>query len=276
MTDQSDPLARIADSLERLAPVRRAASDWLSHPAYIWAAEGVRPVRELAALPLGRLIGIERQKAEVCENLARHAAGAAAHDLLLWGARGMGKSALLHAAVADRQAQDGGERLALVQLDLAGLSALPALFDDIAGVSRRFVLFIDDLAFEQRDHAALRGLRSALEGSLEPRPANVRLAVTTNHRAILARDGRDQAEPLHDRDMLDDMLALADRFGLRLGFHPCDREGYLAIARAHAKPLGLAVDETEALAWSRRQGQMSGRTAWQYVVELAGRAGRSL
>lgn len=272
MSDQGDPLARIAEALERLAPATYKTPDWLSAPAYGWSAKGVRTIPHIDALPLDHLIGIDRQKAEVCQNIARHAAGFAAHDMLLWGARGTGKSALLRAAVASEQTKSA--KLALVQLDLASLEALPGLFDALRMVERQFLLFIDDLAFDDRDHAALRSLRSALEGSLDPRPANVRLAVTTNHRSILARGAQDQADPLHERDRMDDTLALADRFGIRLGFHPFDRDGYLAIVRAHAAPLGLEIEEDEALAWSRRQGQLSGRSARQFVTELAGRSGK--
>lgn len=275
MTDQGDPLARIADALERLAPCVPAEIDWTRHPAYFWHGGQVRQVDTLDALPLNRLKGIDRQKQAVVENIARHANGAAAHDMLLWGARGMGKSALLRAAVADSQAADPG-RLALIQLELASLSALPDLFAALEPLDRRFVLYLDDLAFDHSDDAMLRHLRSALEGSLAPRPANIRLAVTSNHRAILARDEGDQAGPLHERDRLDDTLALADRFGLRLGFHPCDKADYLSIAAAHAEAFGLEYSEDEALTWSRARGPLSGRSAWQFVVELAGRAGKAI
>jgi predicted AAA+ superfamily ATPase len=195
--------------------------------------------------------------------------------MLLWGARGMGKSALLRASVAAAQAESPG-RLGLIELDLAGLPALPDLFAAIGGIDRNFVLYLDDLAFDHGNDAALRHLRSALEGSLAPRPANIRLAVTSNHRAILARDERDQAGALHERDRMDDSLALADRFGLRLGFHPCNQEEYLAIVAAHAVPLGLSWDDAEALSWSRERGPLSGRSAWQFVVEKAGRAGKQV
>lgn len=275
MADQGDPLARIADALEQMAPSHNSSTDWLASPGYVWSARQVRPVDEIAALPLDRLKGIDRQKQAVTENIARHASGAAAHDMLLWGARGMGKSALLRSAVASVQSEDRG-RLALVQLDLASLGSLPALFDAVDAVERQFLLYLDDLAFDHSDDSTLRNLRSALEGSLSPRPANVRLAVTSNHRAILARDGGDQADPLQERDRMDDSLALADRFGLRLGFHPCDKDTYLAIVAAHAEPAGLAFDADEALEWSRARGPLSGRSAWQYVVEIAGRAGKSL
>ncbi|WP_284123870.1 DUF815 domain-containing protein [Parerythrobacter aestuarii] len=275
MTDQGDPLARIADALERLSPAPGPETDWRLSPGYVWSNGEVRPVETIIALPLDRLKGIERQKQVVVENVARHARGAAAHDMLLWGARGMGKSALLRSAVAAIQ-HDTSERLALVQLDVASLTQLPTLFDAIGGIDRRFLLYLDDLAFDRSDEAALRNLRSALEGSLCPRPDNVRLAVTSNHRAILARDSSDQADPLQERDRMDDSLALADRFGLRLGFHPCDKDTYLAIVAAHADPAGLAFDADEALEWSRARGPLSGRSAWQYVVEIAGRAGKSV
>lgn len=273
MSHDQDPLTRIADALERMAPGLPAFVDWSAHPAYMWHAGHVRVVERLEALPLDRLKGIDRQKQAMVENVARHAHGHAAHDMLLWGARGMGKSALLRASVAAAQAENPG-RLGLIELDLAGLPALPDLFAAIGGIDRNFVLYLDDLAFDHGNDAALRNLRSALEGSLAPRPANIRLAVTSNHRAILARDERDQSGPLHERDRIDDSLALADRFGLRLGFHPCSQEEYLAIVAAHAVPLELAWDDAEALSWSRERGPLSGRSAWQFVVEKAGRAGK--
>ena len=275
MSDQGEPLARIADALERLSPAVPASGDWTDFPAYAWHGGQVRAVSRIAALPLDRLRGIDRQKQAVVENVARLASGFAAHDMLLWGARGMGKSALLRSAVAAEQAGDVG-RLALVQIDLQSLSALPELFDVLEHVDRQFLLYFDDLAFDHGDDSLLRQLRSALEGSLAPRPANIRLAVTSNHRAILARDDGDQAGPLHDRDRMDDSLALADRFGLRLGFHPCSQDDYLAIVAAHAGPLGLEWAEDEALTWSRARGPLSGRSAWQFVVEIAGRDGKSL
>ena len=186
MSDQGDPLARIAAALERMAPGPPAYFDWTAHPAYFWHAGEVHAVAQVDALPLDRLKGIDRQKQVVCENVARHAAGAASHDMLLWGARGMGKSALLRAAVVEEQRSNQAS-LALIQLDLGSLAALPELFEAIGSVDRRFLLYLDDLAFDHGDDAVLRHLRSALEGSLAPRPANVRLAVTSNHRAILAR-----------------------------------------------------------------------------------------
>ena len=275
MADQGDPLARIADALERLAPCVPAAIDWTSHPAYVWHGGQVRPVAEIEAIPLDRLKGIDWQKQAVTRNVARIAAGHAAHDMLLWGARGMGKSALLRSAVVAEQAS-GPERLALIQLDAESLAALPDLFDILSALERNFLLYLDDLAFDQGDNRSLRHLRSALEGSLAPRPANVRLAVTSNHRAILVREQDDQASPLHERDRMDDTLALADRFGLKLGFHPCDKDDYLAIVAAHADAHGLDWDEGEALEWSRSRGPLSGRSAWQFVVEIAGRAGKSI
>ncbi len=275
MEDQGDPLARIAAALERIAPGAPSKREWARHPAYFWHAGEVRSVDAIDALPLERLKGIEKQKAAVAENIARHAAGAASHDMLLWGARGMGKSALLRAVVAVEQARDPA-RLALIQLDSSSLAALPELFAALGTLDRRFILYLDDLAFDHGDDAMLRHVRSALEGSLSPRPANIRLAVTSNHRAILARDEGDQSGPLHERDRMDDTLALADRFGLRLGFHPCSQTDYLAIVAAHAEPRGLEWSEEEALEWSRARGPLSGRSAWQFVVEIAGRAGKAL
>lgn len=276
MTAADEALARIARAIESLAPTLHSEADWRASPAYSWSVDAVRVIPQLDALPLDRLVGIDRHKLAVCENIARHAQGFAAHDMLLWGSRGTGKSALVRAAVHDWQQRDETAGLALLQLDPEGTHDLPRLFDVLRGIERRFLVFIDDLAFDRSEGRSLRMLRSVLDGGIDPRPGNVRLAVTTNLRAMLEREAADQAEPLHGRDRTEDALALADRFGLRLGFHPFDQASYLAIVRAHAAPLEIAIDEEEALAWSRRQGQLSGRSALQFVTELAGRAGKNL
>ncbi len=247
--------------------------DWTACPAYVWDGAEGRGIAEIDALPLARLIGIDRQKQRVVENVERLARGHAAHDMLLWGARGMGKSALLRAAMV--AAQDRHEHSpALVQVGSAALETLPALFRLLAGVERRFLVFIDDLGFDDDDTLGPRRLRSWLEGGVEARPGNVRLAVTSNRRAILARQLSEQDDPVNPRDVVDDRLALADRFGIALGFHACDKATYLEIVRAHAEAYGLDWSEEGAMDWANERGARSGRTAWQYVTELAGRAGK--
>lgn len=275
MTDQGDPLARIADALERLAPAPATAPDWLGAPAYVWDGTAPRAVAALEAPALAQLRGIDQQKAAVTDNVLRLAHGYAAHDMLLWGARGMGKSALTRAAVMAAQAQLPG-RLALVQAGTDALPGLAALFAVLGGIDRNFLVFIDDLGFADDDSIGPRHLRSWLEGGVEARPANVRLAVTSNRRAIVPRNASEQDDPINPRDVVDDKLALADRFGLSLGFHACNQDDYLAIIGGYAAELGLDWEERDALEWSRRRGARSGRTAWQFVTELAGRAGRQL
>ncbi|WP_309753284.1 DUF815 domain-containing protein [Novosphingobium sp.] len=270
----SDPLERIAAALERLSPPQPGAADWLSAPAYVWDA-APRAVEAIAAPALALLQGIDPQKALVTENVARLAAGHAAHDMLLWGARGMGKSALLRAAVRAAQEADPA-KIALVQVAPEALNGLSGLFTALGKVDRRFLVFIDDLGFEDGDSAGPRALRSWLEGGVEARPANVRLAVTSNRRAIVPRHLSEQDDPINPRDAVDDKLALADRFGLSIGFHACSQDEYLAIVAGYAAALGLAFDESAALEWAKRRGARSGRVAWQFVTELAGRAGRAL
>jgi predicted AAA+ superfamily ATPase len=271
----SDSLERIAAALERLAPPAPPATDWDAHPGYVWDHAGVRAVPRIEAPPLALLRGIDAQKDAVTGNVERLASGAAAHDMLLWGARGMGKSALLRAAVSATQAEHPGT-LALVQAAPDALASLPALFAALRTSERRFLVFLDDLGFENGDALEARHLRSWLEGGVEARPANVRLAVTSNRRAILERTMSEQDDPINPRDAVDDKLALADRFGLSLGFHACSQDDYLAIVGGYAAELDLAWDATGALEWSKRRGSRSGRVAWQYVTELAGRAGKSL
>ena len=276
MSDRDrDPLDRIAAALERLAPPPVVRTDWLAAPGYVHAAGGTRAVARIDAPRLALLRGIEAQKAAVVANVARLAAGAAAHDMLLWGARGMGKSALLRAAVAAAQTS-APQRLALVQVAPDALAGLPLLLEALRAVERRFLVFVDDLGFEAGDAQAARALRSWLEGGVEARPGNVRLAVTSNRRAIVERHLSEQDDPINPRDAIDDKLALADRFGLSLGFHACSQDDYLAIVAGYAGANGLAWDEAEALNWSKRRGSRSGRVAWQFVTELAGRAGKPL
>ncbi len=274
MEDQAQLLARIAAALESLAPLQQEQPDWLASPAYVWTGSTARPVSQIEAPALDLLRGIDRQKASVVQNVTRLAAGAAAHDMLLWGARGMGKSALLRAAVASAQAVGGS--IALVQVGTDAVASLPALFAGLKGIERNFLVFIDDLGFAEGDDATPRHLRSWLDGGVEARPANVRLAVTSNRRAILPRHSAEQDDPINPRDAVDDNLALADRFGLSLGFHNASQDDYLAILRGYAAEYGLELDEHEALEWAKRRGARSGRIAWHYISELAGRAGLRL
>ncbi|MCW1401445.1 ATP-binding protein [Novosphingobium sp. MW5] len=268
-------LERIALALERLAPSARAATDWLACPAYVWDGGSARPVERLEAPALALLRGVDQQKHAVVDNVLRHAAGHAAHDMLLWGSRGMGKSALIRSAIRGAQDSDPAA-IALVQVAPDALSGLAALFGELGKVQRRFVVYIDDLGFEDGDSTGPRQLRSWLEGGVEARPDNVRIAVTANRRAIVSRHMSEQDDPINPRDVVDDRLALADRFGLSIGFHNCSQDDYLDIIRGYAEALGLSFEELDALEWSKRRGARSGRVAWHYVTELAGRAGRPL
>lgn len=273
MDSQDDMLARIAAAMERLAPPPATSAGWSDAPAFMWDG-AARPVERIEAPALGLLRGIERQKSQVVSNVARLAQGHAAHDMLLWGARGMGKSALVRASVAAAQ-QEGGA-IALVQVGSSALDTLGTLFRQLAGQQRNFLVFVDDLGFAEGDSTAPRLWRSWLDGGVEARPASVRLAVTSNRRAILPRHGVEQDDPLNPRDAVDDNLALADRFGLALGFHACTQDEYLDIVRGYAAKYDLILDEQEALGWAKQRGARSGRVAWHYIVELAGRAGKAL
>jgi predicted AAA+ superfamily ATPase len=268
----TDPILRIAEALERLSPPSPAPADPLAHPAYVWRGDALSATREFAAPPLDRLRNIDAQKTALLANLERLANGAAAHDALLWGARGTGKSALVKSAVSHIQASGGN--LALVEVVTTHLDTLPALFAAIATLPRAYVLFIDDLGFDAAGDA--RALRSMLEGGAEARPANARLIVTSNRRHLVPRDIAEQESAINPRDAVDDQLALADRFGLSLGFHVIDQDAYLSIVRGYAETFDLPFDATEAVGWATRRGSRSGRVAWHYIVDLAGRSGKSL
>lgn len=275
LSTRRDPMERIADALERLSPPPAVSADWLTDPAYVWAQNRVRGIPVLDAPPLSLLRGIDSQKDRVVGNVARLAAGHAAHDMLLWGSRGMGKSALLRAAIRAAQDRDPAS-IALVQVAQDALPQVADLFATLGTIERRFLVFVDDLGFEENDGSGPRLLRSWLEGGVEARPGNVRLAVTSNRRAIVSRTMSEQDDPINPRDAVDDRLALADRFGLSIGFHNCSQDDYLAIIAGYAKEYELPWEEADALEWAKRRGARSGRVAWQYVVELAGRAGKAV
>jgi predicted AAA+ superfamily ATPase len=273
MTSDTDQiLYRIADALDRIAPPPVAAPDLNLHPAYHWNGTTLSAVANFAPLPVDLIIGVDRQRSAITENTRRHANGFAAHDVLLWGARGMGKSALVKSVVAALQSK--GQPIALVEATADHAATLPALFAVLASETRRFILFIDDIAFDG-DDATPRQLRSMLEGGAEARPANVRLYVTSNRRNIVDRSAAEN-EAINGRDIADDKLALADRFGLKLGFQYPDQAGFLAMVAAYAAHFKLAWDAPDALAFAHERGGRSGRIAWHYAVELAGRTGSAV
>lgn len=266
----TDALERIAAALERIAPPAAPDADPLMHPAYVWRDNGLVAARNFAPLPLDLLLGVEAQKAALLADFERLASGFAAQDVLLWGSRGAGKSALVKSVVAAVQA--AGKPIALIEV--ARMDGLRSLFDRIAGLPRAFVLFLDDLGFDVAADA--RALRSLLQGGAEARPINARLVVTANRRHLVPRDISEQESAINPRDSIDDHMALADRFGLSLGFHVVDQDGYLAIVRAYADRFGLPFDADEAVGWATRRGGRSGRVAWHYITDLAGRKGVAL
>ncbi len=266
-------LQRIADALERLSPLPSSSADISSGPAFYWAGDTIQVIENFAPIALDLLTGIDDQKARLLENCKRLASGFAAHDVLLWGSRGMGKSALAKSVI--REMHEARTDIAMVEASADMLETLPDLFAILGKTNRPFVLFIDDIGFEE-DSAAPRLLRSMLEGGAAARPANVRLYVTSNRRHIVPRHMAEQDDPINPRDVIDDKLALSDRFGLRLGFHAASQEDYLAMISRYTEVHALEFDREDALLWAKQRGSRSGRVAWQYVVELAGRAGKPI
>lgn len=267
-------LTRIAEALERLAPPPALSADLHAFAAYVWDGRAIHAVDAFAPVDYALLAGIDAQKGALLDNSRRHAAGHAAHDVLLWGARGTGKSATVASVVGLLQQQ--GHDIALLQCAIDELGSLPALFSLLRGTTRPFVLFLDDLGFDEQGVGGARALRSLLQGGTAARPANVRLYVTSNRRHIVPRHLSEQDDPVNPRDVVDDKMALSDRFGLSLGFHALDQDAYVAIVGGYAAKLGLAFDRQEAVAWATQRGSRSGRVAWQYVVELAGRNGLTI
>ncbi len=278
MEELAHALARIAEALERLAPPDPAPPDLTRAQAFLWRAHSgaFAPIAAPERLPLDLLKGVDRQRDALIANTLRFAAGHPANNALLWGARGTGKSALVKAVHAAAAAAHPD--LKLVEIAREDTASLPALLAAATGLRERLVLFIDDLSFTP-DEEGLKALKPVLEGGVAGRPANVILYATSNRRHLVARDARENLpDDLLWADAAEERLSLADRFGLWLGFHAMDQALYLEIVAAYAQRFGLATPDLEAraLAWSRQRGARSGRTAWQFILDLAARLDRPI
>jgi predicted AAA+ superfamily ATPase len=279
-------LQRIADALERLAPAGGAVNDLGGADAFVWHAdrEWLEPVPAVNRVPIGLLRGIDRVRDILVENTARFAAGLPANNVLLWGARGTGKSALVkaaHAAVNEARPERCPGALALIEIHREDIPSLPRLLSLVRDSGRRCVLFCDDLSFDQND-TSYKSLKAVLEGGIEGRPANVVLYATSNRRHLMPRDmiENERSTAINPAEAVEEKVSLSDRFGLWLGFHNLDQETYLAIVRGYAAHYGLALPEdrlrAEASEWSITRGSRSGRVAWQFIQDLAGRLGKPL
>ncbi len=287
MTDAPDLaplLARIADALERIAPPARAGVDLAAADAFVWTAAGRRlqPVPRVNRVALDLLHGIDRVRDILLDNTTRFARGLPANNALLWGARGMGKSSLVKAVHAAVNAARAGERpLKLVEIHREDIETLPDLMGLIRPDPHRVVLFCDDLSFDA-DDTSYKSLKAVLEGGIEGRPENVLFYATSNRRHLLPRDmmENERSTAINPGEAVEEKVSLSDRFGLWLGFHKCSQDEYLDMVFGYANHLGLdedkAVIRAEALEWATTRGSRSGRTAWQYIQDLAGRLGKQI
>jgi uncharacterized protein len=282
--NSADVLRRIADALERLAPPAPAAPNFDMSEAFIWRAERgtLAPVARVNRVDLKLLRGVDRVRDLLVENTERFARGLPANNALLWGARGMGKSSLVKAAHAAINRESGVEgRLKLVEIHREDIEGLPALMILLRDAPYRFIVFCDDLSFDAGD-ASYKSLKAALEGGVEGRPANVLFYATSNRRHLLPRDmmENERSSAINPGEAVEEKVSLSDRFGLWLGFHHCSQDDYLAMVRGYAEHYGLdspeAEIEAQALEWATTRGSRSGRTAWQFIQDLAGRLGKSL
>jgi predicted AAA+ superfamily ATPase len=276
----AENLARIAEALERLAPVAPPAPDFAAAEAFVWRAEGARfhPVAKVNRVDLSLLEGVKLQRDILFANTERFARGLPANNALLWGARGMGKSSLVkavHGALA------GAGRLKLVEIHREDIEALPDLLGALAGQPYQFIVFCDDLSFDGPE-TSYKALKTALEGGVEGRPENVIFFATSNRRHLMPRDmvENEAADAIHGKEAVEEKVSLSDRFGLWIGFHNCSQDDYLAMVFGYVRHYGLDAPEAEiraqALEWAMIRGARSGRVAWQFVTDLAGRLGKTL
>jgi uncharacterized protein len=280
-----DVLERIASALERIAPSPPRAPDFKTADAYIWHPSGraLVPVPRVNRVDMSLLKGIDRMRDILVENTERFARGLPANNALLWGARGMGKSSLVKAAHAAVNAGLGAEAgsLKLVEIHREDIESLPDLMTLLRGVPYRFLVFCDDLSFDAQD-TSYKSLKAVLEGGIEGRPDNVILYATSNRRHLLSRDmiENERSSAINPGEAVEEKVSLSDRFGLWLGFHRCSQDEFLAMVEGYVNYYGVPINaETlrrEALEWATTRGSRSGRVAWQYVQDVAGRLGVTL
>jgi predicted AAA+ superfamily ATPase len=277
-------LRRLAEALERLAPPPATAPDFESAEAFVWRAERatLAAVKQVNRVDLSLLRGVDRVRDLLVENTERFARGLPANNALLWGARGMGKSSLVKAAHASINRETGVDgTLKLVEIHREDIEGLPTLMGLMRDAPYRFIVFCDDLSFDAGD-ASYKSLKAALDGGIEGRPANVIFYATSNRRHLLPRDmmENERSSAINPGEAVEEKVSLSDRFGLWLGFHHCSQDDYLAMVHGYAKHFGLDAPQAEmehdALEWATTRGARSGRTAWQFIQDLAGRMGKRL
>jgi uncharacterized protein len=275
--------ARMASALERLAPPVHPVADLPAHGAFVWHANGLwlEPVARVNRVDIGLLKGIDLTRDILVENTERFAKGLPANNALLWGARGMGKSSLVKAAHHLVSGQHGGT-VKLVEIHREDIESLPALMTLIRKAPAfRFIVYCDDLSFDAED-TSYKSLKAALDGGIEGRPSNMIFYATSNRRHLLPRDmiENERSTAINPSEAVQEKVSLSDRFGLWLGFHNCSQDEFLDMIRGYAGHFGLKVsDETltaGAIEWSVTRGARSGRVAWQYIQDLAGRLGQKL
>jgi predicted AAA+ superfamily ATPase len=279
-------LRSIAAALERLAPPPPASAALDGADAFVWHAEGewLEAVTQVNRVDISLLQGIDQSRDILLDNTRRFARGLPANNALLWGARGTGKSSLVkavHEVVNQEQAKAGGQPLTLVEIHREDLVSLPALLRRLRGLSRRFLLFCDDLSFDH-DDTSYKSLKAVLEGGIEGRPDNVIFYATSNRRHLMPRDmiENERSTAINPAEAVEEKVSLSDRFGLWLGFHNCDQDTYFAMldgyVRRYQLPIGAEELRAQANEWSMTRGARSGRVAWQFIQDLAGRLGRRL
>lgn len=277
----TDALIRIAEALERLAPAPMPAPDFASADAFAWhcAPDRLEPVAKVSRVDLALLVGINRSRDTLLENTRHFAAGLPANNALLWGARGMGKSSLVKAIHA-RVVADG-LALKIVELSREDLPSVGRLLAHLRAAPYRFILFCDDLSFSHDDQH-YKSLKAVLDGGIEGRPENVLFYATSNRRHLMPRDmiENERATAITPGEAVEEKVSLSDRFGLWLGFHPCDQDQYLDMIRGYCAAHGVKVAEdrlrAEAIEWQATRGSRSGRVAWQFFCDLAAREGVSV
>ncbi len=274
-------LERIAAALERMSPAPQAEPEFDGAEAFVWHVEPDRlvPVPQVNRIPLELLVGIDRSRDTLLENTRQFARGLPANNALLWGARGMGKSSIVKAIHAAVRAE--GHDLKLVELQREDLASVGRLLNVLRVTEHRFVLFCDDLSFSHDDEH-YKSLKAVLDGGIEGRPENVLFYATSNRRHLMPRDmiENERSTAINPSEAVEEKVSLSDRFGLWLGFHPCSQDEYLEMIRGYCDAYGVSVAEeelrAEAVEWQATRGARSGRVAWQFFTDLAGRKGVSL